>query len=165
MKFIDYNGHVIIPNLYKSEEDNIKYVTNEDVYTKTETDQKYVTKSELTQFATAKNELDDYVATETLEDVVAQINTKFDSQKRRWTYKLTMIANTQTVSVNLNENISQYNPVLSNSDGKHVFVYQETNEGFKMRVLTVTLSNLTLDVQADKQSKNNYDIYLSFDEL
>ena len=165
MKFIDYNGHVIIPNLYKSEEDNIKYVTNEDVYTKTEADQKYVTKTELTQYATAKNELDDYVATETLEDVVAQINTKFDSQKRRWTYKLTMNANTQTVSVNLNENISQYNPVLSNSDGKHVFVYQETNEGFEMIVLTVTLSNLSLDVQADKQSKNNYDIYLSFDEL
>ena len=112
-----------------------------------------------------KEELDEYVATETLEDVVSQINTKFDSQKRRWTFKLTMDANSSNTIKILNEIIDEYNPVLSNSDGKHVFVYQETNAGFEMIVLTVTLSGLTLSVQSDKQSKNNYEVYLSFDEL
>ena len=34
-----------------------------------------------------------------------------------------------------------------------------------MIVLTVTLSGLSLNVQADKQSKNNYEFYLIFDEL
>ena len=76
-----------------------------------------------------------------------------------------MNANTTTATLNLDESIDEYNPVLSNSDGKHVFVYQETNEGFEIIVLTVTLSGLTLNVQADKQSKNNYEVYLSFDEL
>ena len=112
-----------------------------------------------------KEELEEYVITETLEDVISQINSKFDSQKRRWTFKLTMNANTTTTTLNLDESIDEYNPVLTNSDGKHVFVYQETNEGFEIIVLTVTLSGLTLNVQADKQSKNNYEVYLSFDEL
>ena len=76
-----------------------------------------------------------------------------------------MNANTSTTTLDLSESIDEYNPVLSNSDGKHVFVYQETNAGFEMIVLTVTLSGLTLSVQSNKQSKNNYDIYLSFDEL
>ena len=88
-----------------------------------------------------------------------------------------MNANTTTTTLDLSESIDEYgskepqgamrpyNPVLSNSDGKHVFVYQETNAGFEMIVLTVTLSGSTLSVQSDKQSKNNYDIYLSFDEL
>ena len=133
--------------------------------TESEADEKYVLKSELTQYATAQTELDEYVATETLEDVVSQINSKFDSQKRRWTFKLTMNANTNTTTLNLSESIDQYNPVLSNSDGKHVFAYQETNNGFEIIVLTVTLSGITLSVQADKPSKNNYDVYLSFDEL
>ena len=123
-----------------------------------------LTKPSASSFA-LKEELDEYVATETLEDVVSQINTKFDSQKRRWTFKLTMSANTTTTTLDLSESIDEYNPVLSNSDGKHVFVYQETNAGFEMIVLTVTLSGSTLNVQSDKQSKNNYDIYLSFDEL
>ena len=76
-----------------------------------------------------------------------------------------MNANTTTATLNLSESIDQYNPVLSNSDGKHVFVYQETNEALELIVLTVTLSGLSLSVQADKKSKNNYDVYLSFDEL
>ena len=76
-----------------------------------------------------------------------------------------MNANTTTTTLNLDESIDEYNPVLTNSDGKHVFVYQETNEGFEIIVLTVALSGLTLNVQADKQSKNNYEVYLSFDEL
>ena len=147
-----------------------------------------LTKPSASSFA-LKEELEEYVATETLEDVVSQINSKFDSQKRRWTFKLTMNANTSTTTLDLSESIDEYtfkltmnantttttldlsesideyNPVLSNSDGKHVFVYQETNAGFEMIVLTVTLSGSTLSVQSDKQSKNNYDIYLSFDEL
>ena len=124
-----------------------------------------LTKPSAKSFA-LKEELEEYVATETLEDVVSQINTKFDSQKRRWTFKLTMNANTSTTTLDLSERIDEYNPVLSNSDGKHVFVYQETNNGFEMIVLTVTLSALlSLNVQADKQSKNNYEVYLSFDEL
>ena len=112
-----------------------------------------------------KEELEEYVATETLEDVVSQINSKFDSQKRRWTFKLKMDANSSTSTLILNKSIDKYNPVLSNSDGKHVFVYQETNAGFEMIVLTVTLSDIILSVQADKQSKNKYEVYLSFDEL
>ena len=112
-----------------------------------------------------KTELDEYVATETLEDVVSQINSKFDSQKRRWTFKLTMNANSNTATINLSESIDDYNPVLSNSDGHHVFTYQETNEALEIIVLTVTLSGITLSVQADKPSKNNYEVYLSFDEL
>ena len=76
-----------------------------------------------------------------------------------------MNANTTTTTLNLSESLDDYNPVLSNSDGKHVLVYQETNNGFEMIVLTVTLSGLTLSVQSDKQSKNNYEVYLSFDEL
>ena len=55
--------------------------------------------------------------------------------------------------------------ILNSIDGHHVFAYQETNEALEMIVLTVTLSGLTLSVQADKPSKNNYDVYLSFDEL
>ena len=74
-----------------------------------------------------------------------------------------MNANTTTATLNLSESIDDYNPVLSNSDGHHVFTYQETNNGFEMIVLTVTLSGLTLSVQADKPSKNNYEVYLSFD--
>ena len=151
-------------SIYKLDK-NTRYVTTEDVYTKTESDEKYVSKTELTQYATVQSNLDEYVATETLEDVVSQINSKFDSQKRRWTFKLTMNANTTTATMNLSESIDNYNPVLSNSDGHHVLVYQETNNGFEMIVLTVTLSGLTLSVQADKPSKNNYDVYLSFDEL
>ena len=123
-----------------------------------------LTKPSASSFA-LKEELEEYVATETLEDVVSQINSKFDSQKRRWTFKLTMNANTTTTTLDLSESIDEYNPVLSNSDGKHVFVYQETNNGFEMIVLTVTLSDLTLNVQSDKQSKNNYEVYLSFDEF
>ena len=76
-----------------------------------------------------------------------------------------MNANTSTTTLNLSESIDDYNPVLSNSDGKHIFVYQETNNGFEMIVLTVTLSGLSLSAQADKQSKNNYEFYLSFDEF
>ena len=112
-----------------------------------------------------KEELEEYVATETLEDVVSQINSKFDSQKRRWTFKLKIDANSSASTLILNESIDKYNPVLSNSDGKHVFVYQETNAGFEMIVLTVTLSDIILSVQADKQSKNKYEVYLSFDEF
>ena len=115
------------------------------------------------ELATTQSNLDDYVTTQILEDVVEQINAKFDSQ-RRWTFKLTMNANTTTTTLNLSESLDDYNPVLSNSDGKHVLVYQETNNGFEMIVLTVTLSGINLSVQADKQSKNNYDIYLSFDQ-
>ena len=59
----------------------------------------------------------------------------FDSQKRRWTFKLTMNANNSTTTLNLSESIDKYISVLSNSDGKHVFVYQETNTGFEMKVL------------------------------
>ena len=94
-----------------------------------------------------------------------EINSKFDSQKRRWTFKLKIDANSSGSTLILNESIDKYNPVLSNSDGKHVFVYQETNAGFEMIVLTVTLSDIILSVQADKQSKNKYEVYLSFDEF
>ena len=55
--------------------------------------------------------------------------------------------------------------IISSIDGHHVFAYQETNEALEIIVLTVTLSGLTLSVQADKPSKNNYEVYLSFDEL
>ena len=55
--------------------------------------------------------------------------------------------------------------ILNSIDGHHVFAYQETNEALEIIVLTVTLSGLTLSVQADKPSKNNYEVYLSFDEL
>ena len=106
-----------------------------------------------------KEELEEYVAIETLEDVVSQINSMFDSQKRRWTFKLLMNANTTTTTLDLSESIDEYKPVLSNSDEKHVFVYQETNTGFEMIVLTVTLSGLSLNVQADKQSKNNSEVF------
>ena len=129
-----------------------------------EADAKYVAKTELAQYATVQSNLDDYVTTQILEDVVEQINAKFSAEKRRWTFKLTMNANSNTATLDLSESIDNYNPVLSNSDGKHVLVYQETNNGFEMIVLTVTLSGINLSVQADKQSKNNYDIYLSFDQ-
>ena len=140
-------------------ENGINFKGNK-LITESEADAKYVAKTEL---ATTQSNLDDYVTTQILEDVVEQINAKFDSQ-RRWTFKLTMNANTTTTTLNLSESLDDYNPVLSNSDGKHVLVYQETNNGFEMIVLTVTLSGVNLSVQADKQSKNNYDIYLSFDQ-
>ena len=50
-------------------------------------------------------------------------------------------------------------------DGHHVFAYQETNEALEIIVLTVTLSGINLSVQADKPSKNNYEVYLSFNEI
>ena len=145
--------------LVEFSENGINFKGNK-LITESEADAKYVAKTEL---ATTQSNLDDYVTTQILEDVVEQINAKFDSQ-RRWTFKLTMNANTTTTTLNLSESIDDYNPVLSNSDGKHVLVYQETNNGFEMIVLTVTLSGVNLSVQADKQSKNNYDIYLSFDQ-
>ena len=145
--------------LVEFSENGINFKGNK-LITESEADAKYVAKTEL---ATTQSNLDDYVTTQILEDVVEQINAKFDSQ-RRWTFKLTMNANTTTTTLNLSESIDDYNPVLSNSDGKHVLVYQETNNGFEMIVLTVTLSGINLSVQADKQSKNNYDIYLSFDQ-
>ena len=55
--------------------------------------------------------------------------------------------------------------ILNSINGHHVFAYQETNEALEIIVLTVTLSGITLSVQADKPSKNNYEVYLSFDEL
>ena len=67
--------------------------------------------------------------------------------------------------LNLSESIDDYNPVLSNCDCHHVFAYQETNQSIEIIFLTVELLGLTLSVQADKKSKNNYDIYLIFDEL
>ena len=95
-----------------------------------------LTKPSASSFA-LKEELEDYVTTQILEDVVEQINAKFSAEKRRWTFKLTMNANSNTATLDLSESIDNYNPVLSNSDGKHVLVYQETNNGFEMIVLTV----------------------------
>ena len=111
--------------------------------------------------------LEEYVATETLEDVITQINTKFDSidvQKRRWMFKITIPANTQSTKLNMNEDLTKHNVVLSNSDGTHVFVYQETNSGLEIIALTVILSSSNLVVEANKISKNAYNVYLCFDE-
>ena len=102
-------------------------------------------------------ELEEYVATETLEDVITQINTKFDSidvQKKRWMFKITIPANTQSAKLNMNEDLTKYNVVLANSDGTHVFVYQETNSGFEIIFLTVILSSSNLVVEANKICKN-----------
>ena len=54
---------------------------------------------------------------EELEDVVSQINSKFDSQKKRWTFKLLMNENTTTTTLDLSESIDEFNPILSKSDG------------------------------------------------
>ena len=111
--------------------------------------------------------LEEYVATETLEDVITQINTKFDSidvQKRIWMFKITIPANTQSTKLNMNEDLTKHNVVLSNSDGTHVFVYQETNSGLEIIALTVILSSSNLVVEANKISKNAYNVYLCFDE-
>ena len=113
-----------------------------------------------------KSELEEYVGTKTLEDVITQINTKFDSidvQKKRWMFKITIPANSQSAKINMNEDLTKYNVVLSNSDGTHVFAYQETNSGFEIIALTVILTSTYLIVEANKICKNAYNVYLCLD--
>ena len=114
-----------------------------------------------------KSELDEYVITETLEDVITQINNKFDAiegQKKRWKFKVTMPANSQSVKIDMNEDITKYNVALSNSDGSHVFVYQEIDNNLEIIVLEVILTSTYLIVEASKICKNSYNVYLCFDE-
>ena len=102
-----------------------------------------------------------------MRDVITQINTKFDSievQKKRWMLKITMPANSQSVKINMNEDLTKYNVVLSNSDGSHVFVYQEINNSLEIIVLEVILTSTYLIVKASKICKNAYNVYLCFDE-
>ena len=78
--------------------------------------------------------------------------------------KITMPANSQSVKINMNEDLTKYNVVLSNSDGSHVFVYQEINNSLEIIVLEVILTSTYLIVEASKICKNAYNIYLYFDE-
>ena len=102
-----------------------------------------------------------------MEDVITQINNKFDTiegQKKRWKFKVTMPANSQSAKIDMNEDITKYNVALSNSDGSHVFVYQEIDNNLEIIVLEVILSSTYLIVEASKICKNSYNVYLCFDE-